>query len=284
MYPFQTPEYKSLFQKHFIDKSTLVVEDTFEILANNRAVLLGMKPVLNGQEITDFGDIPQATNESLSAQIQVLKANYHATTIQFDYIREDSTLFPLLNQLSLQPPTQQEVSPAIRLPETWDQYLESLERTDRKELKRKWKRLDLIPHNFRCIDTSNTSAFEDFIRLHKLSDTAKEVFMSEKMKSFFFDLCQLTIPQWQIKFAFLDIDGIPAAAILYFENQDQILLYNSGYDPLQKYYSGGLLLAAYLIKQSIEKKKKKVDFLRGNERYKYDLGAVDNKLFQFILS
>ena len=127
-------------------------------------------------------------------------------------------------------------------------------------------------------------AFEEFIKLHRLSDASKNQFMSDEMKSFFYDLYNTNIPSWQIKLAFLDIEQNPAAAILYFESNEQFLLYNSGYDPKYKYYSAGLLLCAHLIQQAIEGKKKKFDFLRGNERYKYDLGGKDCKLYQFILS
>jgi len=38
---------------------------------------------------------------------------------------------------------------------------------------------------------------------------------------------------------------------------------------------------AFAIKRSIEDKMEVFDFMRGNERYKYDLGAVDKMLYTF---
>ena len=57
-------------------------------------------------------------------------------------------------------------------------------------------------------------------------------------------------------------------------------LYNSGYDPSYSFYSVGLLLKAQSIHWAIEQGKKKYDFLRGNERYKYDLGAKNLRLYR----
>ena len=48
--------------------------------------------------------------------------------------------------------------------------------------------------------------------------------------------------------------------------------------------SVGLLSKALLIKHSIELGLKQFNFLQGNEPYKYDLGAADNKLYQFIIT
>ena len=286
VYPFQTQAYRSLFKKHFVpDLSSCVIigQTEYELLADGRVLFVGMKPVLNGQEITDYGNIDNPTNEQEMSHITDLNKQHGATSIQFDYVREDSNLFSVLSDLCSTPPTQQEVAPFISLPPTWEEYLESLERTDRKELKRKINRLATVPHTFRFIDKSKIEdEFELFISLHKLSDHSKDLFMTVPMKSFFKELYETQLPGWQQKLAFLSIEDKPAAAVLYFENESELLLYNSGYDPEQKYYSAGLLLVAELIKKSIEEKKKVFDFLRGNERYKYDLGGKDMNLFQFI--
>lgn len=295
---FQTKEYLDLFARHFVLDDASIVNKAFEILTDKKAVLLGMKPVLNNQEITDFGDIGPRSEDDLRQSIQILKDDHYVSSVQFDYIKESSQFFKVLSTISKTSPILQEVSPYILLPDSWEIYLESLERTDRKELKRKFKRLDTISHIFRCIDsslaalrsggaegdTSLIGEFDEFVKLHRLSDVSKNQFMTESMKSFFWDLLSLKIPGWQQKLAFLDIEGKPAASVFYFESEKEILLYNSGYDPEQKFYSVGLLLIASLIKKSIEGHKSKFDFLRGNERYKYDLGAKDERLFQFIFS
>lgn len=285
-YPFQTRKYKETFKKHFIPSDTPCIElggVEYEILPDRRAVLVGMKPVLNGQEVTDYG--PHALTLDTETIHQVLRNDFHVNTIQYDYIRQDSSAYQVLATASTLPPMQQEVSPYIVLPPTWDAYLEILERTDRKELKRKLRRLDTVPHTLTFHDPSEGGgAFDDFVRLHKKSDPAKDIFMTPPMERFFYDIYHLAIPQWKQRIATLAIEDEPAAAVFIFESDDSLLLYNSGYDPLQKYYSGGLLLVAKLIQYSIEKKKGTFDFLRGSERYKYDLGGKDCQLYRFIFS
>lgn len=283
IYPFQTHEYRNLFKKHFVTdpKSCVQFENIeYELLPDNRAVLVGMKSVLGGQEVTDFG-IESINNEgSIHA---VLKKQYAVQTVQYDYIREDSLAFQTLQSIAQNPPTQQEVSPVITLPSTWEEYIESLERTDRKELKRKFKRLETIPHSFHYSETQEIeNEFSDFIRLHKLSDFAKEKFMTDPMESFFKEVSTLLIPGWTQKIATLKINNTSVASVFFFENEHSLLLYNSGYDPEQKYYSVGLLLIAQLIRYAIDNKRKVFDFLRGNERYKYDLGGKDVKLYKFV--
>ena len=59
-----------------------------------------------------------------------------------------------------------------------------------------------------------------------------------------------------------------------------MLLYNSGFDPRLARFSPGLLLKAYLIKKAIEEKYQIFDFLRGDERYKFNLGAEKRDLFK----
>lgn len=285
-YPFQMLGYRNIFKNHFIPPSNPCVslgDVEYEILPDKRALLVGMKRVLNGQELTDYGPLTFASD--ILTIHQTLKKDFGVVLVQYDYIREDSSAYQLLKSASITSPIQQGVSPFIPLPSTWDAYLDLLERTDRKELKRKLRRLDTIPHTVNFHDPSdNDELFMDFVRLHKLSDPAKDIFMTPPMERFFNDVYHLTIPGWRQRIATLKIEESVAATVFFFENDDSVLLYNSGFDPLYKYYSAGLLLVAYLIQHSIQEKKKTFDFLRGNERYKYDLGGQDCRLFQFTFS
>jgi len=81
----------------------------------------------------------------------------------------------------------------------------------------------------------------------------------------------------------LEIDQVPVSSVLFFENNDELLLYNSGFNPAYKQYSVGLLLKSLLIKYAIKTEKKRVDFLRGGERYKYDLGSQDRFLYSAVI-
>jgi hypothetical protein len=258
---FQTQEYLDIFAKHF-SKAEDIVDDIWEKY-NGKLVLLGMKPVLGQEEVTDFGH----------TDINKLPQGYHQ--VQLDYIRQDSETYKRFQDKAVK----QEVSPYLDLPGSWDEYLTGLERKNRKELKRKFKRLEEVKHEF-----VSGGSFNEFIRLHRLSDPNKNKFMSESMEAFFSDIFKTKFPGWQTDLDFLNVEAKPAAAIISFVGTDEVWLYNSGYDPQFSHYSVGLLVKAYKIKTAIEAGKKKFDFLRGSERYKYDLGAKDLNLYRIEIS
>jgi len=107
--------------------------------------------------------------------------------------------------------------------------------------------------------------------------------MGEKMKKFFLDVVNNDSYPWEKRLCFLEMEGKRVAATLSFQNDDQVLLYNSGFDPEYSYFSVGFLLKAYLLKKSIEEGRKIYDFLRGEERYKYDMGGQDLNLWKILV-
>lgn len=302
---FQTLDYQKIFAKNFCSPQDLVLlgiynqnqlacYGSFEKV-NDKLLFLGMKPVITNEELTDYGDIylDEASHELFyQAWTEILNwcRKNNLKQIQLDYVRENSlslavfkTKQKLLGNVRIKI-APQEVAPFIELPSNWEEYFSSLKRVKRKELKRKIRRLETIENIFwhsnkeiREID------FEEFVRLHRLSDTNKEKFMSKKMKKFFWDLILRQNNNWQTNLCFLKIDNQNVSSLLTFENKNQVLAYNSGYNPKFGYYSVGLLLHAFKIKQVIETGKKIYDFLRGDERYKYDLGAKEIKLYRINL-
>jgi len=61
-------------------------------------------------------------------------------------------------------------------------------------------------------------------------------------------------------------------------------LYNSGYDPSHRAANPGLVLIARSIGQAVDEGCEEYDFLRGTERYKYDLGGVDRGIYRLTVS
>ena len=87
----------------------------------------------------------------------------------------------------------------------------------------------------------------------------------------------------QFRMALLELDGKRVAACISFDYLDSYLLYNSGYDPDFSYLSVGILNKAFAIREAIGAGKRYFDFLRGPERYKYDLGAVDRTIYRLVV-
>jgi CelD/BcsL family acetyltransferase involved in cellulose biosynthesis len=71
--------------------------------------------------------------------------------------------------------------------------------------------------------------------------------------------------------------------VLCFDAGSHLYLYNSGYDPEFSALSVGLVSKALCLQWAIENGKQGIDFLRGNEPYKYDWGAVDEPIQRVLV-
>jgi CelD/BcsL family acetyltransferase involved in cellulose biosynthesis len=176
----------------------------------------------------------------------------------------------------------QDVTPQIALPAVWEDYLAHLDRKQRHEVKRKWRRLDELTHEFELItdEDSATAAVDEFIELHKASSAEKKSFWNEQHLVFFKKLIPDTAQMGWLKLFFLQIEGKRVATMLAFDYNNKYDLYNSGFYPeLYKEVGTGTVLTAYTIQHAIENKKAIYDFLRGGELYKFRLGAVAKNVY-----
>lgn len=177
----------------------------------------------------------------------------------------------------------EETCPALALPATWDDYLAELGKKDRHELRRKLRRIETHPairHAVRSAGPDLAAAFAEFLTLHRLSGEAKAAFMTPTMAGFFRNL--VAAGPAGLEIATLYVDEQPAAAYLSFCVGDRLLLYNSGYDPQYAELGAGFALLVYRINAAISAGIRVFDFLRGDERYKYDLGARDHAVYRVI--
>lgn len=182
---------------------------------------------------------------------------------------------------------QQDVCPIIELPSTWEEYLQDIGKKQRHEIKRKWQRLEEQARvTFRVItDTQqNPQALETFFTLHKLSSVEKAAFWTEEHRQFFDKLSAAASNGGWLRLYFLDVNGKPAAAMYCFDFNDELLIYNSGFDAAA--YQGtsvGNVLTAYTIQHAIQTGKKRYNFLRGGEEYKLRYRAIPHPVFDMTL-
>jgi CelD/BcsL family acetyltransferase involved in cellulose biosynthesis len=176
-----------------------------------------------------------------------------------------------------------DVSPMIELPETWDAYLETLDKKQRHEVRRKLRRIAEAPTRWYTIDASDAveQAVADFVELHKKSRPDKNLFMDTRMRAFFGEIARELFACGWLQLSFLEIASARAASIMNFVYHNDILVYNSGYDPVQySAYSPGIILFARSIQDAIGAKRRRYDFLRGGEEYKYRFGARDTQVME----
>jgi CelD/BcsL family acetyltransferase involved in cellulose biosynthesis len=96
--------------------------------------------------------------------------------------------------------------------------------------------------------------------------------MDERMEAFFRRVAAALAETGGIRLWLLDAADGPLAAFLCLEWDGTVGLYNSGFHPDRAALSPGLVLLAHVIRDAIARGKRRFDFLRGEERYKYDFG------------
>lgn len=182
----------------------------------------------------------------------------------------------------------EDVCPIIDLPDTWDEYLMMLSKKQRHEVRRKLRKADAEADTRFVIvgpDHDLQAEMQTFIDLHQKSTPEKDQFMDPRMQGFFFDVAQVLQTQGWLQLAFVEMDGVKSAALLNFDYGGDILVYNSGYDPAQfRQLSPGIIVTARCIETAIALGRKKFDFLRGDEVYKYRFGAQDTEVRRLLIA
>ncbi|MHB1004569.1 MAG: GNAT family N-acetyltransferase [Chloroflexota bacterium] len=179
-----------------------------------------------------------------------------------------------------------DVCPELDLPADWEGYLASLAKKDRHELRRKQRRLMDAGsvRTYALVDGEiGEQEVDDFLALHRLSTPDKAAFMDQRMEGFFRNVFARYAREGYLRLYFMEYDGRRVSTAVLFDEGNQFLLYNSGYDPEYSRLSVGLLLKAYCVQDAIGLGRRRFDFLRGNERYKYDLGAKDVPVYGLVV-
>jgi CelD/BcsL family acetyltransferase involved in cellulose biosynthesis len=175
-----------------------------------------------------------------------------------------------------------EVSLDLDLPSTWEGFLEILTTKQRREVNRKQRRLhEAGDIQYETIDDKEgiKNAMGIFLRLLRESRKDKANFMTTRMESFFRSIADRMAEAGLLRLGILRINALPVASIMSFDYNNNIYLYNSGYDPLYGYLSVGLLSKVMSVRDSIERHRKTYDFLKGAEEYKYRLGGREIPIY-----
>ena len=181
----------------------------------------------------------------------------------------------------------EDVCPTVELPSNWEEYLSSLRKKDRHELRRKMRRLyNAGDARYYVADDPDlfSNDLEDFLSLLVKSRADKAQFLTTEVKGFFQSTVSRLAKEGYVKLLFLELGGRRVSSAICFDYNDSFLLYNSGYDDTYSSLSVGLLLKAFCLKEAIAMGKKSFDFLRGTEPYKYHLGAIEQPVYTISAS
>lgn len=212
-------------------------------------------------------------------------------TLELDGLAEDSPTLKRLPAFARERglavrQSLEEVSPQLSVPPSWDGYLDSLDKKDRHELRRKLRRLSSAGE-IACRDVAGGRELSDdltaFLGLLRGSREDKAQFLTDSREQFFRRMAAAMLQDGYLRLFFLELDGVRVAASLCFDYKGSYYLYNSGYDTQYSSLSVGLLLKVLCLRDAIERGKTRFDFLRGAEPYKYDLGAQDARLYKLVI-
>lgn len=172
----------------------------------------------------------------------------------------------------------EDISLELALPPTWSEYLSTLKNKQRHEVRRKLRRLweaGSIEHRCSQVGHEVEDYLDSFLKLFSLSRDEKASFMTPKMESFFRSLAKAMAEIGLLRLGILQVDKVPAAMTMGFDYNGSHYLYNSAYDPQFNCLSVGLLCKVLCLRNSIERGITKLDFLKGGEPYKYQLGGQE---------
>ena len=165
----------------------------------------------------------------------------------------------------------------LDLPDSFEGYLGAIGKKERHETRRKGRRFEAAMGPPRLITYEEPCpALEDFFGLHRRSKGSKGSFMTDRMAGMFTDL--LKDAGWRLDALYGD-DHRLAAAVIGYSDRSGYYLYNSAYDPDLRHASPGVVLLSELIRMAIGDGLTVFDFLKGDETYKYRLGARRRPLF-----
>ncbi len=172
---------------------------------------------------------------------------------------------------------QHEIAAVLDLPASFDDYLGDLSKKQRHEVRRKLRRFTEIAGEPRLVRESGSDVVGVFADMHRRAAGEKGTFMTEEMEEHFVELEKNVGAVVDVLYGH---DGRPAAAAFGFEDNATFYLYNSAYEPDLADASPGIVLVATAIADAIYRQKTRFDFLKGDEVYKFRLGAVERPLYR----
>jgi CelD/BcsL family acetyltransferase involved in cellulose biosynthesis len=173
---------------------------------------------------------------------------------------------------------EQDVAAVLALPDSFDEWLASISKKERHETRRKRRRYEETVGPARIARFEEApERLDEFVALHRTSAGDKGSFMTDEMAGYFGAV--MALDGWGID-ALVTPEGDMAAAGFSFHGDDGYYLYNSAFDRSFSEASPGVVLIASLIEFAIEEGQMLFDFLKGDEVYKFRLGAEPRPLFE----
>ncbi|MGD0862396.1 MAG: GNAT family N-acetyltransferase [Candidatus Limnocylindrales bacterium] len=184
---------------------------------------------------------------------------------------------------------QEDVCPVLALPPgiDFEGYLDTLGKKERHEIRRKIRRAQAAGPIALTRSADSSADLEAFIDLHQKRWGEEGLFPATEggaaSRRFFARLFESCAPTGIVELDFLTVGGRRVAAGVILDDGHTVYYYNAGVEPDARELSPGVIMVASYIQRAIELGRTRLDFMRGNEPYKYEWGAIDEPIDRLLV-
>ncbi|MGA3056682.1 MAG: GNAT family N-acetyltransferase [Candidatus Limnocylindrales bacterium] len=183
----------------------------------------------------------------------------------------------------------EDVCPILTLPAgaDFEAYLGTLDKKERHEIRRKIRRAEAAGEVRLERSPDPPGDLDAFVELHQKRWGAEGLFPPTEggaaSRLFFGRLFENCAPTGPVDLSFLTVAGRRVAAGVTLDDGAAVYYYNAGVEPDARELSPGVVMVALYVQRAIELGRSRIDFMRGNEPYKYEWGAVDEPIERLLV-
>lgn len=160
------------------------------------------------------------------------------------------------------------------LPGTWDEFRASLSTKRRKQLNHRRNRLERAGEARLSIADgaeARKRAMDALIRLHRLRWSTKDdpgKFRSDAYVDFHRAVVERFAARDELWLVTLELDGVIIGVLYLFRWRDELLFFQSGFDPAHEALSPGHVMFGWTYREAIRRGLRRADLLKGEYHYK----------------
>jgi CelD/BcsL family acetyltransferase involved in cellulose biosynthesis len=175
----------------------------------------------------------------------------------------------------------------LDLPASWDDYLATLSKSHRKQLRQLERRVlasDRVCWHEVKRAADLKAAWPVLVDLHqrrRQSLGEPGCFASQPFHQFHREVAARLLARGQLRVSWLELDAAPAAAEYHLADREATYAYQGGVDPARLDAEPGRLSTMLCLRRAIQEGHRRFDFLRGDEPYKAHWRAARRTTYDY---